>query len=398
MQNNFTRKISQLFAFVVSLRKPILAASLLMIILTAAVYLKAAVGITINPSAPLEIKADFAKNSTSPAGGQFSSISAITISENDANDLGASNILEINAPTGWEFDISNPTQMTVLVTQSGTGPLPFVAAISSISINKISVTYSGGSETRTEGLTISGIKIRASNGASAPETVFVTISPGTNTAIPGLQANTNTVELRHVAGAATKLAFTTQPGGAVVGSILNPQPKLEIQDQFGNLVLNSSKIVTLAIGNNPNTGTLNGINSVNAVNGLVTFTNLSINKPGENYTLIASADELTGATSNPFNILCDTPAAPTVTGTSVPCGPGSVTLTASGAPAGGSYRWYTVPTGGTAIANETGSTYTTPSLSATTIYYVSTVSSAGCESANRTSLLLLLTLFQLFLL
>src|SRR6476661_1999443 len=71
-----------------------------------------------------------------------------------------------------------------------------------------------------------------------------------------------------------------------------------------------------------------------------------------------------------------TPAAPTVTNASR-CGTGSVTLTASGAPSGGSYAWYTVASGGTAIAGATSATYTTPSLSATTFYYVSAVNSAA---------------------
>jgi gliding motility-associated-like protein len=75
------------------------------------------------------------------------------------------------------------------------------------------------------------------------------------------------------------------------------------------------------------------------------------------------------------------PSAPTVVGANR-CGNGSVTLTASGG-SNGQYKWYTVATGGTAITGEVNSTYTTPSLSATTSYFVSlTVSS--CES-TRTS-------------
>ncbi len=75
------------------------------------------------------------------------------------------------------------------------------------------------------------------------------------------------------------------------------------------------------------------------------------------------------------------PTAPTVTGASR-CGNGSVTLTAVGG-SNGQYKWYTVASGGTAIAGEVNSTYTTPSLSSTNSYFVSlTVSS--CES-TRTS-------------
>jgi hypothetical protein len=74
-----------------------------------------------------------------------------------------------------------------------------------------------------------------------------------------------------------------------------------------------------------------------------------------------------------------TPTAPTAP-PAANCGPGSVTLTASGAPAGGTYAWYTQLTGGTAISGATAASYTTPSLSATTTYYVSAMNASGCES------------------
>jgi hypothetical protein len=79
------------------------------------------------------------------------------------------------------------------------------------------------------------------------------------------------------------------------------------------------------------------------------------------------------------------------------CGAGSLTLYADRAPEGGSYRWYTASEGGEPIAETTTassplaltaatpydfSTYTTPILTATTTYYVSAVSSGGCESVR----------------
>jgi len=66
------------------------------------------------------------------------------------------------------------------------------------------------------------------------------------------------------------------------------------------------------------------------------------------------------------------PAAPTVTG-ATSCGPGSVTLTASG---GTSYNWYNVPTGGSSLG--TGSTYTTPVISIPTTYYVA-ANNGSCD-------------------
>jgi gliding motility-associated-like protein len=70
---------------------------------------------------------------------------------------------------------------------------------------------------------------------------------------------------------------------------------------------------------------------------------------------------------------------PTVTGASA-CPASTFTLTASGG-TNGQYRWYTSPTGGTAITGAINSTYTTPALSITTTYYVSIVNGV-CESTR----------------
>ena len=59
------------------------------------------------------------------------------------------------------------------------------------------------------------------------------------------------------------------------------------------------------------------------------------------------------------------------------CGTGTVSLSA--AAASGTISWYSAATGGTALG--TGTTFTTPSISTTTTYYVS-VSANGCSSAR----------------
>ncbi len=60
------------------------------------------------------------------------------------------------------------------------------------------------------------------------------------------------------------------------------------------------------------------------------------------------------------------------------CGPGAVTLTATGGQKG-EYRWYAALSGTAPLEGETGPSYTSPALSATTTYYVSLVRN-GCES------------------
>src|SRR5213075_1168238 len=74
-----------------------------------------------------------------------------------------------------------------------------------------------------------------------------------------------------------------------------------IQDAFGNQT-NSSANVTVALGNNPGSGTLSGTLTRPAVGGAASFGNLSIDKVGTGYTLVASSAGLTSATSAAFDI------------------------------------------------------------------------------------------------
>ena len=61
---------------------------------------------------------------------------------------------------------------------------------------------------------------------------------------------------------------------------------------------------------------------------------------------------------------------PTASGST--CGTGPVTLTASdGTSTGGTYKWYTSAAGTTLLQSSTSTTYTTPSISSNTTYYVS---------------------------
>lgn len=100
-----------------------------------------------------------------------------------------------------------------------------------------------------------------------------------------------------------------------------------------------------------------------------TFTLTATNSSG------CSASSQVVATVNPI------PGAPTTTG-AARCGAGSLTLSASGAPSGGTYRWYSQATGGTALLISSANTASTGTISATTTYYVSVAdgSSAVCES------------------
>jgi hypothetical protein len=108
------------------------------------------------------------------------------------------------------------------------------------------------------------------------------------------------------AGAATQLVFTHEPGGAVAGSPLSPQPVVAVEDANGNVVTSDTSTVTLAI--TAGTGRFGaaltcGTNPLQVTNGVATFTGCSINDfSGNNYELTATDGTLTQAVSNPFGI------------------------------------------------------------------------------------------------
>ncbi len=97
-----------------------------------------------------------------------------------------------------------------------------------------------------------------------------------------------------------KLAFIVQPPATISSQqIFSPAISVAIQDADGNTVNAATNTVTLSIVNGTQGANLSGTVSVAAVNGVATFTNLSIDR-ASTYSLSASSPNLTGATSVGF--------------------------------------------------------------------------------------------------
>lgn len=106
-----------------------------------------------------------------------------------------------------------------------------------------------------------------------------------------------------VAGPPAQLAFTTQPPQTVEGAVaIAPAVRIALQDAFGTTVPGATQAVSLTLGTNPSGATLSGTTTVGAVDGVATFANLSVDRPGGGYTLAATATGLAGATSSPFAV------------------------------------------------------------------------------------------------
>ncbi len=121
----------------------------------------------------------------------------------------------------------------------------------------------------------------------------------------GLPNATSTV-FTIVPGTATQLVFTVPPSNTPARATIQPPVQVTAYDAFGNQATNFTGSVLVAIGHNGGVlvpGTLSGNGAVPAVNGVATFSNLSIDIVGNGYTLTAAfAGGAVVVESPPFNI------------------------------------------------------------------------------------------------
>jgi hypothetical protein len=100
---------------------------------------------------------------------------------------------------------------------------------------------------------------------------------------------------------ATQMVITSSPVTFSVAPSQSFTVLVEIRDAAGKLAAFSSlsnASVALAIDNNPASGTLSGTTPVTAVDGLATFSGMSIDNAGFGYSLEATASPLSATSSN----------------------------------------------------------------------------------------------------
>ena len=100
-----------------------------------------------------------------------------------------------------------------------------------------------------------------------------------------------------------QLQFGIQPGNTPVGAVITPPVLVLVEDAAGNRMPTASTPITLVLGANPGGANLGGTLTVNAVNGVATFSDLTLNQVGTGYTLMATAPGLTGTTSQAFTVI-----------------------------------------------------------------------------------------------
>jgi hypothetical protein len=106
-----------------------------------------------------------------------------------------------------------------------------------------------------------------------------------------------------IPAAPAQLVFSVEPTSVGAGSPITPAVVVAAQDAFGNPTPSFTASVTVAIGTNPSSATLGGTLSQTAIAGVATFSDLTINKVGNGYTLVASSTGLADAVSAAFNVI-----------------------------------------------------------------------------------------------
>lgn len=101
---------------------------------------------------------------------------------------------------------------------------------------------------------------------------------------------------------ATKLTFVVHPTNVMSTEPIAPAVVVALQDASGNTVAGAAHEVTMTLGANTTGATLSGTVTVAAINGVATFSDLRVDRPGSGYTLQATAGELKSTASAPFAV------------------------------------------------------------------------------------------------
>jgi len=182
---------------------------------------------------------------------------------------------------------ADASTVTVTLKDSAGAPLPGLTV-------DLSASGTGGSFTTANPTDDQGVTTAALTSTVA-ETKTITAS------VNGLALAQMPTVTFVAGGGVAALKFVKQPADGVT---LFPLPtfNVDIVDAQGNVITSASNPVTIALQTNPGGANLLGYVTANAVKGEATFTVVGLDQAASGYTLAASAQGLTAATSSTFNV------------------------------------------------------------------------------------------------
>ncbi len=196
-----------------------------------------------------------------------------------SSTAGTVTVISIPPPTVTSLSTnSGPVGSTLIIngTNFGASQQLVTGTFSSVSLNGVGVPA-------FDILTWSNTSIQIIVPAGAPTGFVVVTVLGVSSATSSASAFTIT------AGAITQVVFQSTPANTAPGAPI-PQFTVALEDAQNNINTASSGPITMRIypSSNPGSGTLSGTTSVTPVNGIATFSGLSINNVGTGYQLQAS--------------------------------------------------------------------------------------------------------------
>ena len=188
---------------------------------------------------------------------------------------------------------------------------PFVVRVTDAFANPVAgttvnwaITSGGGALSLTSGVTDAAGQ--ASSSLTLPGVAgSVTV---TATAL-GLSGSPRTFTATATAGAASQLVFTLNTGAGTAGQPITPGWVVQARDGLGNLAGGFAGPVTIVLSNGPPAAVLGGTTTVNAVAGVASFGDLTVDLSASSWVLNASSPGLSGAASATFSIGSGSPAA-----------------------------------------------------------------------------------------
>ncbi|GEJ55439.1 hypothetical protein AMYX_01800 [Anaeromyxobacter diazotrophicus] len=129
---------------------------------------------------------------------------------------------------------------------------------------------------------------------AAPGYVIQASAPG----LPSIR----TAAFEVVAGSPSQLAFGTQPSDRTAGSSFAPAVTVHATDAFGNLITSGITYVTVTLQGGSAGATLLGTASTAVILGTASFGELTVDRAGAGYTLLARSAGLQDVSSAPFAV------------------------------------------------------------------------------------------------
>src|SRR5258706_1941720 len=251
------------------------------------------------------ISADNAANATSPV---FTALGNIVITEGATTDFAdtasAFKTLILTAPSGWTFN-AGVGSVSAMGGRDIVNSPPGSAPTINVTSSTITASFIVTGTTKSDVLTISGIQVRATNGASLPSSgniLRTAGNPGTAVINGIINGTTNFGSLSQVAGAVNSFLVESAAGGNIgtqtAGTSFNI--KVTARDQFNNTATTFVSTVNIS-----STGTLSagGGTTPAFVAGVLATRSVTISNTG-NFTITAtrtSGGAQTG-TSNSFDV------------------------------------------------------------------------------------------------